>query len=413
MPAAVAKTGLSVLMVLVGLFQDGLKKLDSRDFPGAIASFTQVIENKEADAGLRDRARFWRGVAYGKSGKADEAKADMANVLRETRNPAFREKALVAFTQVGGDPKTLLPKETPKEAFERTKKLGLDGDIAGFRKRIGGDFAAMLGMMDKIVGAEGHGDTAREIKQLCKEAAYGGSKIGEGKEFGTATVTGMIDRLALTVQLVAVGDEWQFCTLLDVKRTDGGAVGEQDVKTKYTNNLKQVSIALIMYATDNEQNMPKKLGAIAPYLANRAELLGYQDPGTGKVTPLLYHCVGNLSAVANPSSTYTVALPVAIDGQRIVAFADGHVQSIAEAAFLKKAKADGWKVGPKEPVKVEKDVTEKVEGLVKQLGDRKAAVRKTAYKELKELGEQAEPILEKHRNHPDPEIRMTVRKLLD
>jgi prepilin-type processing-associated H-X9-DG protein len=398
--------------MLVGLFQDGLSKLDDKDHAGAIASFTKVIEHDQADAGLRDRATFWRGVAYGKSNKAAEAKADFAKVLKNTRNAELREKAFVAFGQLGGDPETLLPKETPKEAFEKTKKLGLAGDVAGFRKRIGGDFAAMFGMMDKIIAAEEHGDSAREIKDLCEEVEYGGSKVGEGKDFGTATVTGMVDSMALTVQLVAAGDEWQFCTLTDVKRTDGQVVNPRHEQVRQVNNFKQIALGLIMWAQDNGEGMPNALGAIEPYLGDMS-LLDFTDPTTGKKVPLLYHCVGNLRGVKNPSATYMVATPVAVDGKRVIAFVDGHVAAVAEADFLKAAKAQGWKVGPTEPVKVEKDVAEKVEALVKQLGDRKAAVRKAAYRELKKLGEQAQPILEKHRDHPDPEIRMTVRKLLD
>jgi prepilin-type processing-associated H-X9-DG protein len=412
MPAVAAKTGLSILVMLVGLFQDGLKKLDGKDYAGAITSFTQVIEHKEVDPGLRDRALLWRGVAYGKSGKADEAKADLAKVLKQTQNAALRGKAFVAFQQLGGDPKTLLPKETPKEAFDKTKKLGLDGKLAEFRKRIGGDFAAMFGMMDKIVAAEGHGDSTREIKSLCEEVQYGGSKIGEGERFGTATVTGMVENLALTVELVAVGDTWQFCTLSDVKRADGQVVNPRHAQVRQLNNFKQIALGLIMWAQDNGEGMPNALGAIEPYLGDMS-LLDFTDPTTGKKVPLLYHCAGNLRGVKNPSATYMVATPVAVNGMRVVAFVDGHVAAVVEADFLKAAKAQGWKVGSTEPVKVEKDVAKRVEELVKQLGDRKAAVRKAAYQELKKLGEQAQPILEKHRDHPDPEIRMTVRKLLD
>ena len=107
-----------------------------------------------------------------------------------------------------------------------------------------------------------------------------------------------------------------------------------------------------------------------------------------------------------------VATPVAVNGQRVVAFADGHVETIAEAEFLKNAKAQGWALEPKEPVQVPEDVAAKVAALVTQLGDPKPAARKAAYDELKALGDQAEPILEKQRDHPDPEIRLTIRQLL-
>lgn len=413
--STVVKSGLALLVMLLGLLQDGLKKLEAEDYPGAIAAFTKVIEQKEADADLCDRALLWRAVAYGKSGQVDPAKADLAKLLTGTRNADLRGQAFAAFTQLGGDPRLLLPKETPKQAFERTRKLGIEKDVPGFRKRLAGDLASLLVMTERMIAAEGQGETVGDILGLCEQINYGGSEIGEGKEFGTATVTVMVEELALTLQLVAVGDEWHFATLTDAK--SGGVVelppeaaAKRD-RTRYTSNLKQIALGLMMYATDNGNAFPPDLKPVGPYVGDTT-ILTFIDPATGKPMPLLYHNVGNLGAVPNPSETYTVATPMAIDGMRVVAFVDGHVMVVAEEEFLKTAKAQGWKVGPQEPVKVDEDIAAKVESLIKQLGDPKPAVRKAAYEELKGLGGQAGPILEKHRDHPDPEIRLTIRELL-
>ena len=409
-----AKTGLSILVMIFGLFQDGLAKLDQRDHPGAIAAFTQVIEHKAADAALRERAVFWRGVAYGKSGQADKAKVDLGKVLANTRNPDLRGKAFVAFGQLGGDRKALLPKETPKQAFERTKLLGQEKDAVGFRKRVGGDLAAILRMSEMVMDADRQGMGEQVIREISGELAYGGSKVGTGKEFGTATVDVLADTLVLTLQLAAVGKEWQFRSLLAVKQTDvrrigGGARGNQIAQV---NDLKQIALGLIMFADDNGETYPNTLKEIQPYLGGKPQMLEFTDPATGKTSPLLYHDMGAVGAVKTPSDTYMVATPAAINGQRAVAFCDGHVAMVAEAKFLKTAKGQGWKLGPKKPVKVDKDAAAKVEALIRQLGDPKAATRKAAYRELKGLGDQAEESLEKHKNHPDPEVRLSIRQLL-
>ncbi len=413
--STVVKSGLALLVMLLGLLQDGLKKLEAEDYPGAIAAFTKVIEQKEADADLRDRALLWRAVAYGKSGQLDQAKADLAKLLTGTRNADLRGQAFVAFTQLGGDPKLLLPKETPQQAFERTRKLGVEKDLRGFRKRLEGDLAGLLAMAERTIAAEGQGETAGELLGLCTEINYGGSEIGEGRDFGTATVTAMVEELALTLQLVAVGDEWHFATLTDAKSAGVVALPPEMAakrdQTRLLSNLKQIALALMMYANDHGGAFPKDLKEAMPYLGEPS-LLEFTDPATGKVVPLLYHSIGNESAVATPSATYTVATPTSIDGKRVVAFADGHVVEVAEEEFLKTAKAQGWKVGPQEPVKVDEDIAAKAEALIKQLGDPKPAVRKAAYEALKGLGDQAGPILEKHRDHPDPEVRLTIRELL-
>lgn len=413
--SAVAKAGLAVLIMLFGLLQDGLRKLEAEDYPGAIAAFTKVIEHKQADTDLRDRALLWRAVAYGKFDQMDLAKADLAKLLAGTRNADLRGQAFVAFGQLGGDPKSLLPKETPKEAFERTKKLGADQDVAGFRKRLEGDLAALLVMTERVIVAEGQGETVGEILQLCQEISYGGSEIGEGRDFGTARVTGMVEDMALSFQLVAVGDQWHFATVVDGKPAGAQALEPEAAARRdavqQVNRFKQIGLALFMCADDHGSVFPKDLKEAVPYLGD-ASLLEFADPATGKPVPLLYRSLGSQAAITNPSATYMVATPVTVAGQRVVAFADGHVQTLAEAEFLKNAKAQGWELEPKEPVKVPEDVAAKVTALITQLGDPKPAVRKAAYDELKALGDQAEPVLEKHRDHPDPEIRLTIRQLL-
>ncbi len=411
-----AASALAVMAMLFGLLQEGLRKLEVEDYPGAVAAFSKVIEHRQADADLRERALLWRAVAHGKAGDADKAKADLATLLKATRNPDRRGQAFAAFAQLEGDPRNLLPKESPKDAFERLKTLGGARDLAAFRKRLSGDLAAVLEMIGLVAGAEGEDQMAAEwVAEFCEQMTYGGMEVGGGRETGTAKVMGVVDDVVLSFGLVAVGDEWHFSRLLEAK---SGAIHhvEPEVvarrkQTGMTNKLKHIGLALAMFPDDNQGSFPKELKQLVEYLGDAA-VLDFVDPATGKPMPWLYHVPGKLGTIPNPSERYIVATPVPIEGARVVLFVDGHVELVAEDTFLKTATEQGWKLAPEKPTEVEPDVAAKVEDLVKRLGDPGPAVRKTAYEELKALGDQAAPVLEKHRDHPDPEIRLTIRQLL-
>jgi tetratricopeptide (TPR) repeat protein len=468
MEAMVAKTGISMLIMLFGFFQDGLGKLESKDYAGAIAAFTKVIDHRQADADLRAEALFWRAMAYGKLGTFPEAKADLAAMLALGGKGSLRTRAFATFADLGGDPGKLLPKETPKQAFEKATKLAADKDLAGFRQRLDGSFAAMLAMMETIIVTDGHGDPADEIASLCRDAKYVASDVGKGKELGLAQGRGTIGhgQTIMIVQLVACGDEWHFATLLgalggaeaaaamparavmaekavaaketvaelavavkvasaDVTATaveviagarpvaakasaKAAAESEEDLAAR----LKQVVTTLALYASTKEGNFPGTLDEIRPMLGDKADLLVYTDPASKERGPLLYHRVAGRQNPVPGAETYVVAAPWATGGKRLVAFADGRVVGVPEAEFLATAKEQGWNEVSAKPLVPEEELKEKVAALVKQLGDAKPAARKAAYRELRKLRKQAEPILQTYRDHPDPEVRLSIRELL-
>lgn len=418
MAESTAVSVLAVLAMLFGLFQEGLQKLDAEDYPGAVAAFTKIVEHEQADADLRGRALLWRAAAHGKAGDADRAKADLAKMLGEDGNPDLRAQAFAAFAQLGGDPLALLPKETPQQAFERMKVLGKEQNLAAFRKRLAGDVATALAILEQSAEAEGHAHMAAEwVARLCGGGglAYGGAEMGEGRDIGTAKVMAVAGKVVLTFELLAVGDEWHFARLLAVTSVEnhrgGPGIDVRRNQAGMTSKLKQIALALHMFTADNQNLFPNELKQLVEYVGDES-VLEFVDPTTGKAMPLLYRAPGALNTVPNPSERYIVATPVPIDGRRVVAFVDGHVELVAEDVFVKTAREQGWKLRPAVPVEVEPDVAAKVGDLVKRLGDPQPAARRTAYEELKALGDQAVPVLENHRDHPDPEIRLTIRQLL-
>jgi hypothetical protein len=51
--------------------------------------------------------------------------------------------------------------------------------------------------------------------------------------------------------------------------------------------------------------------------------------------------------------------------------------------------------------------------LIAKLADKDFKVRKKAKAELKKMGDNAYPFLEENRNHKDPEVKMTIKEILD
>jgi prepilin-type processing-associated H-X9-DG protein len=110
------------------------------------------------------------------------------------------------------------------------------------------------------------------------------------------------------------------------------------------NNLKQLGLALLQFAQDNNQTLPR--GTTDATL--RKDLLQYtkteqvfSHPGTGEPYHFNASLAGaKLAAIANPAATVAFyEASNAPDGTRGVAFVDGHVARLSPAEWAK-AKAD-------------------------------------------------------------------------
>ena len=96
------------------------------------------------------------------------------------------------------------------------------------------------------------------------------------------------------------------------------------------NNLKQVNLALRLYASDNDGKFPPALAEISKYGGN-AGLLEFKDRHTQQRTPWLYRPGLDITVVGNE---ILIAAPkTGPDGKRMVGFVDGSVKAISEAEF--------------------------------------------------------------------------------
>jgi hypothetical protein len=91
-------------------------------------------------------------------------------------------------------------------------------------------------------------------------------------------------------------------------------------RTEALNKVKQVGLAVLMYAGDNDDNYPPNQGfadSVSPYLKNNSLLNGYNYVFNG----------GNATDVENPASTMLGFLDC--PGGRAVVYADGHAKFVA------------------------------------------------------------------------------------
>ena len=110
MGAMAAKTGLSVLVMLLGLFQEGLTKLDRKDYRGAVLSFSRVISHPKAGADLRQRALVFQAIAHLKEGERDKTMRDLAQVMKQAPDGRARQDVFAALATHGGDIRGFLPR---------------------------------------------------------------------------------------------------------------------------------------------------------------------------------------------------------------------------------------------------------------------------------------------------------------
>ena len=186
------------------------------------------------------------------------------------------------------------------------------------------------------------------------------------------------------------------------------------MRVKNGGNIKRICIGLQIYAATHDGAMPQKLQELAEMdiLADQRTYL-WIHPVTGKTTPYIYF-PGFPFGGDGAEEIIVIAAPEAVDGRRACGFADGHGETAREERVREMLKHQGSQLPAAQvkPEDIPADIRAQVAALVEQLGAREPGTRAQARKALEALGDTALPALMLHRNHDDPEVRMTVRDLL-
>jgi tetratricopeptide (TPR) repeat protein len=394
---------LTTQLTLSGQLHDGLAALEAKKYDAAIASLTKIVDDKDPGNSFRELALHFRAEAY--RGKGDKAKAlaDWATLLKQTRNDQLREPALAGYKDLGGDPKQLLPADSPAAVWGKFVAAAQKADLEGA-------LALSTGLWRELIMKESKGDGGKLQREFGRDAYFvSNERIGEKDDAGKAWIElgreGSRQGVMLEFVLNPKSSTWLISGFIKNRNGDGSG-GAANL-----NRLKQVGLALQMWAADTGAGFPDRLDALKEKYLQGAEVFLWVHPQKPEEKRPFEYC-----PVLNPKddgNKLVAAAPVAVNGQREVLHLDGSVRLMKEEDFVAAARAQKWSVaGTWKKEDLSREQQDEVRQLVQQLGHADFKVRTAARAKLQAMGGVIAPVLEEFRDAADPEIRATVRELL-
>jgi len=411
---------LSLLIALSGALRDGLQAFKDGKNDEAIASFTKVVEEKSPVADkFRATALFYRAQARHAKKDDKNALSDLVAVLKlDGVSKTISEKARALYVDCGGDPKELFPTISPTETFKKfvdaINKKDKEGALALCAE---GEWKTMAaGSIDREPIPDFH---------------YGREVIGQGELAGTATL-----RIGVTKQefgprsvifkfvLDKKNNKWLIkgidkqAMMLEMARQNnqmkqrGRLHPEISSDTSNEGKLKSLFFACANHAGKHAGRFPDDLRTLKSDGLLDNEVFFWIDPDNSGVKARFLYCPG--FSKSDDDGNILAAAPKPYKNTRLALYLDGHVEAIPEKDFIAKAKEQKWGVpGVVKKSEVPEDKLKAVRALVKQLGDDDFKTRENAKKKLKEMGLDAFPVLEEYKNVKDPEVRSSVRDILN
>lgn len=394
---------LATLLSLSGWLHDGLEAFQAKKYPQAIEKLSQVCEKKIPENKFIDIALFYRAQAYKENGNTEKGLADLLVILKDYRDSPLTEKSRKRYLAWGGKLETLGPEKSPKQVWEQFMLAAAKGDMDDVLK-------VSTGMWKELVMKETKGRPDRLKREFMPDKLVAGKEtIGKDRNAGTATLIVTAMNQPMTINFVLDKNENRWL-IKGYEKPNFRHMHNNSISN--INNLKQIGLALRMFSNVHNELFPKNITELKTegFLENETIYL-WTNAEDSKKIPFIY-CPGFTEASSVES--IIVAAPQPIDGKREVLFIDGHVETISEEKFLKVAKKQKWQAqGVFKIEDIPKATQEKVKNLIKKLANPKYEIRKQAKADLIEIGEDAFPILEQYRKDKDPEIKMTVKSILE
>ena len=212
---------------------------------------------------------------------------------------------------------------------------------------------------------------------------------------------------AVRVEMTHDGDRWIVQSIKDHGHS------EASVSQVNRNRLDDVVDAVESYS-DEKKKLPRSLAELRPRYIDEPETLLWTHPKTGKTRPWLY-CAGFYKDWE--SVGIVAAAPEPHNGQRTVGFRDWTIVRILDAELRYIAQRDKWPIGlgaRAAPAAAAVPAPgPRLAAIVKELTQADYKTRLKAREKLRALLTEDRRILTPYRNHPDPEVRLTIRQLLD
>ena len=409
--AKALEISLTALLAFFMQVEQGFQHMDRGEYAKAAEVLTHVIDSEYAQTPVGEYARLSRAEAYIKLKIPREAHPDLAWLIQHTENQAIRQQAMALFQQVEGNLDDFLPRESAAATADRAYIQLLDGAYDQLPAYFSGDLASTLAVTGMIFTEQSGGSNIYE--RLAEELRDGEIISVRTNEARQAEVVLQADSLYV-LQMEPVAAAWKFTRLkgvsLDVASYQAFEMAKFP-KEHHANikRLRRLSRAVQVYREEHDR-FPPQFEALAGYTKVHLDVFSWTHPITGEITPYLFR--ERVPADAQ-EDVIIMAAPVVFHGKREIVFADGRIDLMPEADFLKQAKGQQWllpavgaveRVGPSEQ--------KEIEALIVHLRDGDFKQRRTAKKQLKEWGAVAYPILLQYQKSSDPELRMSINELL-
>lgn len=401
---------LAALVSLAANFHAGLDNLNNKNYDKAIGGFTSVLSAKVLTSDIHELSLLYRAEAYAAKGDKEKALQDAGTLLKTTGDAGLRRRALTLYTGQGGVLQDLRPKDGPKARMDKFFAAVRASDFKAARELISGPLLAMLDTFDQAFAAESGRSFLAEMGRNLNDFSFISENVDDTNQTATLSLSLDRGRMTFSLGLVQRDGQWTFSSLQSVESERARRRAGREGATSVMANLKQIGLALRMYASDHREALPASLDDLKPYIGDNPALFLCADPATGKQQRFLYRSgVG----ASDAPDTIVAATPFVSDGRRIVLRLDGSVEAMSEETFGQKVSDQKWVIaGLVKKGEVDKAVAAEVTELIGKLGDSDFKTRDGARKRLKAIGAAATPFLMEQKNHPDPEVRMVVLELL-
>lgn len=140
-----AKLAVLTLVTLLSLsqwFSDGITCYKKKDYAGAVASFTKVIDEKVESNPLYQPSLYWRAQCYIQMTKTNEAAADLRLLLDKAPDGEFASLAGADMKKLTGNDWDLVSQGTPEETWASICKAVAKRDKKALFRCFSGKMAA-------------------------------------------------------------------------------------------------------------------------------------------------------------------------------------------------------------------------------------------------------------------------------
>jgi hypothetical protein len=406
---------IATLLSWMGLFQDGLQKYEQQDYAKAADALSRVILSEYSRTPVEEFSRMYRAECYIQLKVPRQAHEDLSWLIRNASNEALRHRARVLFTQLGGDLARHLPRESARETAGKALQFLQARRHLVFAEYLSGDLRATLRTLEMVAQAENRGSAYDRLADEMRDMTI--REVRTNAQWTVELVLGDRSR-TLELEMKAVDQRWRF-TRLKVYAETGGVDGRAWLSAfprelhANARTLKRFGEALEIYAADNQGAYPDEIEKLVGYLKEDLALMLWEDPDTNMQEAYRYH--SGLLPDAVPLRPFALLVSPKAHGGAFLAWFSGRgaVVQFSDKAMRQLMDA----LGIRDPVllggKASAALRKRVADLVAALQSEDFQQRRAAKRGLHDLGEVVFPLLLKYKNSPDPEVKLTIKEILD